>query len=129
MTDSVSQMVSIIKNGYLAKKGQVSFSYSKFREQILKVLLAEGFIGKVSLKEDKKKRSLVIDLKYNGKEPAINEIRVVSKPGLRIYRSARGGRSLMSGLGKRILSTPGGVLTDIQAAKKNFGGEVILEVY
>lgn len=129
MTDSVSQMVSIIKNGYLANKSRVSFPYSKFKEQILKTLLAEGFISKVSFKEDQKKKNLVVDLKYGGKVPAITEIKVISKPGLRIYRSARGGRRLMAGLGKRILSTPIGVITDVQAAKKNFGGEVILEVY
>jgi len=129
MTDSISQMVSIIKNGYLSRKSRVSFPYSKFKEQILKVLTAEGFVGKVSVKEDQKKKNLLVDLKYEGRRPVLNEIKVVSKPGLRVYRSAKGGRALMSGLGKRIISTPAGVLTDTQAVKKKLGGEVILEVY
>jgi small subunit ribosomal protein S8 len=71
----------------------------------------------------------VVELKYSRREPVITEIKIISKPGLRVYRQANSERRLRGGLGKRIISTSAGVMTDKDANKKKIGGEIILEVY
>jgi len=129
MTDSISQLISAIKNGYLAGKKQVSCPYSKFKEAILKVLAKEDFLEKLEVKGEKAKKEIVCFLKYKGKQPAVEEIRMISKPGLRVYQKADDKTRLKRGQKIRILSTSKGVMTESEAFKKNLGGEVILEIY
>jgi len=129
MTDSISQLVSTIKNGYLARKNQVFIPYSKFKEKILSVLEKEGFLEKVEIEGEKQKKQLVCFLGYKDKKPILTEIKVISKPGLRVYQTAKKGKNFLKGLKIRIVSTPQGVMKESEAVKKNLGGEVILEVY
>jgi len=126
MTDPIAQMVSIIKNGYLARKKELQIPYSKFKEEILDVLLKEGFLEKVKVEESK--RRFVVNLKYKERQPALSDIKLISKPGLRVYRKSKNLKRVLGGLGLRIVSTPSGVMTDSQAFKKKLGGEIILEV-
>jgi len=129
MTDSISQLISTIKNGYLAGKKQVTCPYSKFKEEILKVLVKENFLEKLEVRGKKAKKEIVCFLRYKGKQPAVEEIRMISKPGLRVYQKANDKTRLKRGQRIRILSTPKGVMTENEAFKKNFGGEVVLEIY
>jgi len=127
MTDPIAQMVSIIKNGYLARKKELQIPYSKFKEEILDVLLKEGFLEKVKVEEPRKK--IMVSLKYKERKPALDDIKLISKPGLRVYKRSKNLKKVMGGLGIKIVSTSSGVMTDSQAFKKKLGGEVILEVF
>lgn len=129
MIDSISQFISIIKNGYLARKKQVVIPSSDFKRQIAKVLVSEGYLEKVETKDDEGKKGLLITLKYKGKKPVVREIQIVSKPGLRVYQRVKENRKVLGGLGKKVISTTAGVMTGEQAYQKKLGGEVILEVY
>lgn len=101
--------------------------HSKYKEEILKILVKEGYLAKATVKNQPKKQ-LIVALKYQGKKPVIDEIKMISKPGLRVYKKVNEGRRVLGGLGKRIVSTSLGVMTDDEAKKKKLGGEVILEV-
>lgn len=128
MIDPISQLVSTIKNGYLAKKEQVSLPYSKFKEKILTILEKEGFLKKVEIVGEKVEKRLVCTLGYKGKEPLLQDIKMISKPGLRIYQKAKDKDFSKRRVVTRILSTSKGIMTEKEARNKNLGGEVILEV-
>jgi small subunit ribosomal protein S8 len=122
-------MISIIKNGYLARKKQVVIPYSNFKREIAKVLIGEGYLEKMEAKDDGGKKGLLITLRYKGKKPVLREIRIVSKPGLRVYQKVKESQKVLGGLGKKVISTTAGVMTGEQAYQKKLGGEVVLEVY
>ncbi len=96
---------------------------------VAQVLYREGFIEGVSERVDGTKKSLIIRLKYDGKEPGIRSIRRVSKPGQRIYRQATHFPRVLSDLGCAIVSTSAGVMTNKEARRRKLGGELICEVY
>ncbi len=123
--DPIADMIVIIKNGYLAKKGSVLVPYSKFKQEIAKILEKIGYIGP----SNKQDTSLAIQLVYKDGKPKINEIKKVSKAGLRVYTKSKKIKPLKGGKGMYILSTPKGVMTSLEAKKKNLGGEVICQVW
>ena len=118
-------MIVIIKNGYLAHKEQVSMRYSKFRLEVAKTLEKESFIGKVNKADSK----ITAELIYVANKPRLSEIKKVSKSGLRVYIKSKKIKSLKSGKGSYIISTPDGVMSGKEAKKKNLGGEVICLVW
>ena len=89
----------------------------------------EGFIIDFKVEENKKKQNLIIMLKYNFGNPVINTIERVSKPGRRIFSSAESLPKINNGLGIAIISTPKGVMTDVNARKQKIGGEIICKVF
>ena len=89
----------------------------------------EGFIIDYKVEENDKKQNLVIMLKYNFGNPVINSIERVSKPGRRIFSSAESLPKINNGLGIAIISTPKGVMTDVNARKQKIGGEIICKVF
>jgi small subunit ribosomal protein S8 len=103
--------------------------YSNFKREIAKVLIGEGYLEKMETKDDGGKKGLLITLKYKGKKPVLREIRIVSKPGLRVYQKVKESQKVLGGLGKKVISTTAGVMTGEQAYQKKLGGEVVLEVY
>jgi small subunit ribosomal protein S8 len=124
--DPIADMLVIIKNGYLANKEQVSMPYSKFRFQVAKVISKAGFVGNVSKSEN----SLVVDLIYkDDKKPRITEIKKVSKLGLRTYIKSKNIKLIKGGRGTSIISTSAGVMTGVEAKKKNLGGEIICQIW
>lgn len=129
MIDPIAQLVSTIKNGYLARKKEIEIPFSKFKKAILDVLVKEGFLEKVEVRGLAPKKTLRIILKYKDKNPVIKEVKLISKPGLRVYQKTSQIKKVLGGLGIRLISTPLGVMTESQAKKKGLGGEVILEVY
>src|SRR3989344_908095 len=114
-------MIVAIKNGYMARKPYVLVPYSKFKWQIIKVLENEKLVGQVAKKDNK----IDIALIYESKSPKINQIKQISKQGLRIYSKVKQLKSVKGGRGTVIISTPQGVMTDKNARKKNLGGEII----
>lgn len=123
MTDPVADMLTRIRNGYLVRKKVVSIPYSKLKENIAKVMVKEGYLEKFEIDD-----AMELTLKYDGKKPAVTEIKRVSKQGLRVYQKAQKLTKVNAG-GIRIISTSQGLMTDKQARKKNLGGEVIGEIW
>ena len=127
MQDTLADMFTRIRNAQMAKKVQVEIPASKAKEAIAKVLLDEGYIAgyKVS---DEKKPVLTVDLKYSEGKAVIEKIARVSRPGLRVYKSAGEIPKVKGGLGVMIVSTNQGIISDRAARKANVGGELICEV-
>ena len=125
----IGDMVTRIRNGQNAGKEFVTVPNSKLRLAVLEVLKDEGFItGFRQEKVDEKRSNLVIELKYMNGNGAIQEIKIVSKPGRRVYSGCAKMPRVLNGLGIAIVSTPNGVMTDHKARLMNVGGEVLCKV-
>lgn len=126
----VSDLVSRIKNGYMAKKATISSPVSKLRENILNILKEEGYILNYSrIKEEGSAERFDIHLKYHYSAPVVSEIEVVSKPGRRIYCNADKIPLVKNGLGMVVISTSQGVIADHDARNKKLGGEILFKIF
>ena len=128
LSDPIGDMLARIKNAQVRNHSKVSLPSSKFKAKIADVLKSEGYIIDYKVNDDKKP-SIEINLKYNSGNPVINTIERISKPGRRIFSSASSLPKINNGLGIAIISTPQGVMTDIDARKKKLGGEIICKVF
>ena len=129
LNDPISDMIARIKNGQMRSFKKIEMPSSIFKIKILNVLKNEGFIHDYFLEENKEKSNVTINLKYKMGNPVINNIQRISKPGRRIYSSAESLPKINNGLGVAIISTPKGVMSDIDARKQNIGGEIICKVF
>lgn len=124
MNDTISDLLTRIRNGQMSNKTSISVPYSKMKESICKVMLDEGYIDGYSSDEGKI-RTLVVELKYFEGKPVIDYIKRVSRPGLRIYKSSDEIPLVKNGLGICIISTSQGLMTGKVAKEKKCGGEII----
>ena len=130
MTDPIADMLTRVRNALAANKETVEVPSSNMKKAIADILLKEGYVSNVELKEDGYNGKLVITLKYVGKKkPVINSLKRVSRPGLRVYSDVETMPKVMDGLGIAILSTNKGILTDKQAKAANVGGEVLCYIW
>ncbi len=129
MQDSISDMLTCIRNAQIAKKKKIIIYYTKFKHSILNVIYSEGYIKKFNIFLNSKKKSIIIYLKYYFNKPVITLIKRISRPGLRIYKSCKNLPLIKSGLGIVIISTSKGVLSDKKARILNVGGEVICYIF
>ena len=130
ITDPIADMLTRIRNAGSAKHETVDVPASKMKKAIAQILLDEGYIKSFQLIEDGGQGVIRITLKYlPGQEKAIQGLRRVSKPGLRVYAGAEELPSVLKGLGIAIISTSKGIITDKEARELNVGGEVICYVY
>ena len=129
LSDPIGDMLARIKNSQMRSQKKVEMPSSKFKTKIAEVLKEEGFIIDFKVEENEKKQNLIIMLKYNFWNLVINTIERVSKPGRRIFSSAESLPKINNGLGIAIVSTPKGVMTDIDARKQRVGGEIICKVF
>jgi len=129
LSDPIGDMLARIKNAQTRNHKKVTLPSSKFKIKIADVLKNEGYIIDFKIIEDKNKSDLSIDLKYNSGNPVISTIERISKPGRRIFSSAESLPKINNGLGIAIVSTPKGVMTDIDARKHKVGGEIICKVF
>ena len=130
ITDPIADMLTRIRNANNAKHDTVDVPASNMKKSIAQILLDEGYIKNFTVADDGRQGIIKVALKYGeGKTSAINGLQRVSKPGLRIYRSAEEMPKVMKGLGVAIVSTPKGVMTDRQARRENVGGEVLAFVW
>jgi small subunit ribosomal protein S8 len=125
MTDPISDMLTRIRNGQKARKVSVRMPASKAKSAVAKVLKDEGYIADYSTTEDGQKGELTVELKYYEGKPVIENIKRISKPGLRIYRGKEELPKVLGGLGVAIVSTSAGVMSDRQAREQGIGGEVL----
>ncbi len=129
LSDPIGDMLARIKNSQLRNHKNLVLPSSKFKSRIAEILKSEGYIIDYEVKTEEKKSNLYINLKYNSGNPVINSIERVSKPGRRIFSSAESLPKVNNGLGIAIVSTPKGVMTDIDARKNKVGGEIICKVF
>ncbi len=128
--DTTADFLTIIRNGYLAKKDSVTTNFSKFRGEIARILKDEAFIEDFLITEDKPSNKITLSLRYFEKDlPAITGIKKVSKPSVRIYAAHHKIPKTLSGAGTTIVSTSQGLLTGKQAKAKHLGGEVICQIW
>ncbi|NMB56953.1 30S ribosomal protein S8 [Candidatus Beckwithbacteria bacterium] len=128
-THTIADMLTRIRNGYMAKKATVEVPYSKMKTEIANLLVKEGYVQAVEVKEAGVKKSLLINLKYHQGQAAINKITRISKSGRRIYKASDKLPYVLSGLGEAIISTSKGIMTAKAARKNKIGGEIICYVY
>ena len=130
IVDPIGDMFTRIRNGLMRNLKTVNIPASKFRLNILEILKSEGYINNFYIeKNDNNIKNIKVDLKYYEGTPVIKEIKRISKPGRRVYSRATSIPKIQNGLGMAIISTPQGVMSDIQARKNNVGGEIICKVF
>jgi len=130
-TDTIADMLTRIRNANLAKHQIVQIPSTKITRNIAQVLFAEGLIDSFEELKNGLKSSLLLSLKYVGKErkPGIEKIQRVSKPGLRVYSGAKKMPRILGGFGTAIVSTSRGLMTDQQARKEGVGGELLCYIW
>jgi len=129
LSDPIGDMLARLKNSQKRNHKKIELPSSKFKTKIAEILKSEGYIIDYEIKNNEKKTNLLISLKYSAGIPVISSIERVSKPGRRIFSSAESLPKVNNGLGIAIISTPKGVMTDIDARKQKVGGEIICKVF
>ena len=129
LSDPIGDMLARLKNSQMRNHKKVELPSSKFKAKIAEILKSEGYIIDYEVKSKQNKSNLYISLKYNSGSPVISSIERISKPGRRIFSSAESLPKVNNGLGIAIISTPKGVMTDIDARKQKVGGEIICKVF
>ncbi|MBU1177210.1 MAG: 30S ribosomal protein S8 [Patescibacteria group bacterium] len=129
MTDPISDMLTRIRNAQAVLHKTVIIPFSKFKFSLAEILEKEGLIGKILAQGRKTNKTIKIELKYDGNNPAISSIKRISKQGQRIYIKKDELRPVRQGYGIVIISTSQGLMTNTEARKKGLGGELICEIY
>ena len=129
MSDPIADFLTRIRNAQMAQLPNVSCPSSKIKIAISKVLQDEGFIDGYDVAEEDGKAIINVDLKYFQGKPVIEEIRRVSRPGLRDYKGKENLPKNRAGLGIAIMSTNQGLMTERQAEAAGIGGEVLCTVF
>ena len=131
VTDTISDMLTRIRNATMVKHQIVQIPASQMSLAISKILKEEGFIQEFESYSEDNKNYLLISLKYIGKsrQSVICKIKRISKPGLRIYSNSKELPRVLDNLGIAIISTSQGVMTNIKAKKLGIGGEVLCYIW
>ena len=130
ITDPIADMLTRIRNAGSARHETVDIPNSQMKKAIADILLEAGYIKSFQLIDDGTQGIIRVTLKYlPGKEKAIQGLRRVSKPGLRVYAGADELPQVLRGLGIAIISTSKGIMTDKKARAQHVGGEVLAFVW
>ena len=129
LSDPIGDMIARVKNAQARNHKKVELPSSNFKNKIAEILKNEGFIKEFKINFENNKNILSLELKYHSGNPVISAFERVSKPGRRIFSSADSLPKINNGLGIAIVSTPKGVMTDMDARKQRVGGEIICKVF
>ena len=131
VNDTVSDMLTRIRNANMVKHQIVQIPSTKMSLAIAKILKEEGFIEDFESYNENNKKYLLISLKYIGKsrQAVISTIKRVSKPGLRVYKNSKQLPRVLDNLGIAIISTSKGVMTNLKAKELGIGGEVLCYIW
>ena len=129
LSDPIGDMIARIKNAQMRNHKTVELPSSNFKIKISDILKSEGYIHDYKTNSEDHKSILLIYLKYHSGNPVNSTIERISKPGRRIFSRAESLPKINNGLGIAIVSTPKGVMTDIDARKQKVGGEIICKVF
>ena len=127
--DPIADFLTSIRNGYLAKKDEITVKSSRLRLALGEILVHSGYL-KAMVKIDGKPAVLKLTLHYlpDG-TPVLTHVQKISKPGVRRYAGVSEIPSALSGAGITIISTSAGLLSDKEARAKHLGGEVICQLW
>lgn len=128
MSDPIADMLTRIRNGQARGKVTIAMPSSKQKVAIANLLKAEGYLTDAAVEAEGKKPQLVIKLKYHRGKPAIDFLKRVSRPGLRVYKGKDDLPRVMGGLGVAIVSTSRGLMSDRAARAAGQGGEILAYV-
>ena len=129
LSDPISNLLTIIRNGIQAKKETVDIRASKLTGEILKIFKDDGYIEDFRLMKDNVQGSYKVYLKYDNKNPVIIGIERVSRPGLRVYTKSDEIPRVLNGMGTAVISSSKGVISDREARKMKIGGEVLCHIW
>ena len=129
--DTIGDMLTRIRNANMVRHQTVNVPSTRMTRSIASVLKEEGFIIDFEDTGEGVQRTLVLTLKYRGKnrQPIINTLKRVSRPGLRVYANRRELPRVLGGIGIAIISTSSGIMTDRDARRTGIGGEVLCYVW
>ena len=131
VTDPIADFLTRIRNAQMAGHRVVDIPASNLKKRMTEILYSQGYILKYKFEDNSKQGVIKIALKYDAqsKQPAIQSLERVSRPGLRSYAKPEEFRRVKNGLGVAIVSTSKGVMTDKEAKSQNVGGEVLCYIY
>jgi small subunit ribosomal protein S8 len=130
VTDPIADMLTRIRNANLAMKEQVTMPSSKAKEEIAKLLAAEGYVDGFEVGPGDPGKELTVSLRYTeDRQRVLQGLRRISKPGRRLYSGAADLPRVQGGLGVTIVSTSQGLLVDRECRRRKLGGEIICEVW
>ncbi len=129
VTDPISDLLIRIKNAQKVGHQTVKIPFSKLKLALVNILEREKFIGTVVVEGKKPKETILVNLKYDQGLPVIQEMKRISKPSQRIYLGSKDIKSVKSGYGMAIISTSKGLMTNKDARRNKFGGEILCEVW
>jgi small subunit ribosomal protein S8 len=125
-SDPIADLLTRLRNASCAKHRYIDVGYSQVKEAIIKILKEKGFVAHYLVKEEKKKGTMRVFLKYGGeREPVIHELTRVSKPSLRKYVSYDQIPRVLGGMGIAIVSTSKGIMEGDTARQQKIGGELL----
>ncbi len=127
MHNSFTDLIIRIKNGYMARKETILVKKSRFNESILKKLKELNYVASYEQAEDA--HYYEVSLKYDEGMPAVTEVRIFSKPGRRYYVSYKDLKPVIGGMGYSVISTPKGIITNLEAQKEKVGGELLFNIW
>lgn len=129
VTDPISDFLTRIRNASKARKIKVEIPSSKMKAGLAEILKKNGYIYDYKIDEDSKQNVISVLLKYSDGEPAINGLKRISKPGLRIYKKSDELPRVLNGLGTAVISTSKGLLTEKEARRQDTGGEIVCYIW
>jgi len=131
VTDTISDMLTRIRNAHMVKHQIVQIPSTKMSLAIAEILKAEGYIEDFENYVENERKYLLISLKYVGqsRQPVISKLERVSKPGLRVYANSKKLPRVLDNLGIAIMSTSKGVMTNLKAKELGVGGEVLCYIW
>ena len=131
VTDTISDMLTRIRNANMIGHQIVQIPATKMSFAIASILKEEGFVEEFEYYDENQRKYLLVSLKYLGKsrEPVIAKLKRVSKPGLRVYANSKKLPVVLNNLGRAILSTSKGIMTNIKAKELGIGGEVLCYIW
>jgi small subunit ribosomal protein S8 len=131
VNDTIADMLTRIRNATMAKQQATEVPSTRMTQSIARVLKQEGFIEDFEEVGEGIDRHLVLSLRYYGRyrQPVINKLRRVSRPGMRVYSNHRDLPKVLGGVGIAIISTSKGIMTDREARSKGVGGEVLCYIW
>jgi len=131
VTDPIGDFIIRLKNAGNTGKGSVCVPFSKMKMAIAELLSSKGFVGEVSKKnKGEVVRFINVDLLYGDDgRPRISDVQRISKPSRRLYEKTKEIKKYRRGFGMAVLSTPNGIMADIDAKKANVGGEILFTIW
>lgn len=128
-SDPIADMLTRLRNAYMARKTAITVPYSQIKHDLAKILESKGYVSKVATSKEDGHKTLLIELEEIANPSLRPTFKRISKPGRRVYVKVKELKPVNSGFGIGVLSTPKGVMTSYEAYAQGLGGEYVCQVY